>query len=128
MIAEENTIHINGENFADKISSSDKLVSIFFYSPNCPHCKEVLPIYEKLADTMDDVVFGKINVLNQREITLKNGIDSVPTIIFYCESKRLGKMRGEINETLLKNTIKDYQKYRKSCSKTTSIYQLDGYA
>lgn len=77
---------------------------------------------------MDKVIFGMVDVRNQKELALKNGINSVPTIRFYCDSNQLGEMRGEINETMLKNSIKDYQKYGKSCSKTTPIRELDGYA
>lgn len=128
MGSDEKIIDIDKNNFFEKTSNSEKIVSIFFYSPQCPHCRKVLPIYENLADKIDDVIFGKVNVLDQRELSLKNGISSVPTIRFYCDSNQLGELRGEINETMLKNSIKDYQKYGKSCSKTTPIRELDGYA
>ncbi len=128
MSVDDNIVDITNSNFSDKIKYHDKIVSVFFYSPQCPHCKKVLPIYKKLAQNMDKVIFGQVNVLNQRELTLKQGISSVPTIRFYCDSNQLGEIMGEINETMLKNTIKDYQKYGKSCSKTTPIRELDGYA
>lgn len=128
MIGGQNITEITNNNFNDKINQSDKLVSIFFYSPQCPHCRKVLPIYKKMAQRMDDVIFGEVNVLNERELALKKGINSVLTIKFYCDSKQIGELRGEVNETMLKNSIKDYQKYKKGCSKTTSIRELDGYA
>ena len=128
MSDEENIVDINKNNFSEKTSNSDKLVSIFFYSPQCPHCRNVLPVYKNLAEKLDDVIFGMVNVRNQKELALKNGINSVPTIRFYCDSNQLGEMRGEINETMLKNSIKDYQKYGENCSKTTPIRELDGYA
>ena len=129
MSDDENIINITKQNFSEKINKSEKLISVFFYSPQCPHCQKVLPVYKKIAQKMDgDVLFGTVNVLNERELTLKNGINSVPTIRFYCDSNQLGELRGEINETMLRNSIKDYQKYNKSCSKTTSLRELDGYA
>lgn len=38
------------ESFDDIVNDPDKDVLIQFYSPSCPHCKKLEPIYRELAD------------------------------------------------------------------------------
>lgn len=41
---------------------------IFFYSPNCDHCKKIRPLYEQLVKKYNYIYFGEIDVTINSEL------------------------------------------------------------
>ena len=108
----------------------DKLTVLMFYSPSCPHCQSMLPIFEDIREEIEgNALFGKVNVLTQKQITSLYRIEDVPTFKFFCKKKNIGEMTGEIYPALLRRTINDIIKYHEDCGfKKTPLRALDGYA
>ena len=53
---------------------------------------------------------------------------ATPTFKFLCKSMPVGELVGEINATLLGNTIKDLIRHRNECAKSTKlVFEMDGY-
>ena len=78
---------------------------ILFYSPQCKHCKELLPIFKRLPTTVGGCQFGILNIsANKSVIELsKNTITAityVPLIILYINGKPFMLYEGppDINE------------------------------
>ena len=65
---------------------------IMFYSPNCDHCKNLLPMFRTLPGTLSGCQFGIINinknkkVINQSRGTITE-LKVVPYIIMYYKGK-----------------------------------------
>ncbi len=108
----------------------EKLTVVMFYSPKCPHCLSMLPIFEEIHEEIGEkALFGKVNVMTQQQITSLYGIESVPTFKFFCKKENIGEMKGEIYPALLRRTIKDMIRYHEDCGfKKTPLKALDGYA
>uniref|UniRef100_A0AAQ5YNK0 Protein disulfide-isomerase n=1 Tax=Amphiprion ocellaris TaxID=80972 RepID=A0AAQ5YNK0_AMPOC len=54
-VPERNTADVKmvvAESFDDVVNDPDKDVLIQFYSPSCPHCKKLEPVYRELAHTV----------------------------------------------------------------------------
>jgi thioredoxin-like negative regulator of GroEL len=128
---EERVKEVYEGNFDDLLAGTDKLVVVEFYMTTCPNCKELEPIYRKVAENLHkDAVFTKVDVNKNTQLALRFGIMGTPTIKFFCSSRPISEMVGMTNATILGNTVKDLIKYKNECvSKSTTIrYDIDGYA
>lgn len=93
-------------NAVKEITSIDQMQNsqprvIEFYSPKCPHCQNMMPIFEQVAQAHKEVQFCRVNVLtpginiNQivKDVTKNKSkeIHGVPTFIFIDKK---GNMSG----------------------------------
>uniref|UniRef100_A0A3P9IAE1 Protein disulfide-isomerase n=2 Tax=Oryzias latipes TaxID=8090 RepID=A0A3P9IAE1_ORYLA len=70
------------ESFNEIVNDPDKDVLIQFYSPSCPHCKKLEPIYRELAETLysdPHTVIAKMNAVDN-DIPLGYDVQGYPTI------------------------------------------------
>ncbi|CAH0398847.1 unnamed protein product [Chilo suppressalis] len=83
-------------NFDEVVFDNSKKVLVEFYAPWCGHCKQLVPIYDKLGEHFekdDDVVIAKIDATaNELEHTK---ITSFPTIKLYTKDNQVRDYNGE---------------------------------
>jgi protein disulfide-isomerase A1 len=88
-----------------------------FYAPTCPHCKELMPEWEQLAQHYkgtDDLVIAKIDD-TQNEVT-EVDIEGYPQVMFFgegknAESKMFDKeMRLKNFKSFLNKNVKSLKK------------------
>lgn len=83
-------------NFDEVVFDPTKKVLVEFYAPWCGHCKQLVPIYDKLGEHFEkdeDVVIAKIDATaNELEHTK---ITSFPTIKFYGKDNQVREYTGE---------------------------------
>ncbi|KAJ0178162.1 hypothetical protein K1T71_005985 [Dendrolimus kikuchii] len=83
-------------NFDEVVFDNNKKVLVEFYAPWCGHCKQLVPIYDKLGEHFekdDDVVIAKIDATaNELEHTK---ITSFPTIKLYTKDNQVRDYNGE---------------------------------
>lgn len=72
---------ISESEFQSEVLEATKPVVVDFWAPWCGPCRMVAPELEKLAGkTGDAVSFVKVNVDEARDVAMKYGIMSIPTI------------------------------------------------
>lgn len=72
---------ITEEQFQSEVLDAGKPVIVDFWAPWCGPCRMVAPELEKLAGTVGEAAeFVKVNVDEARDIAMKYGIMSIPTI------------------------------------------------
>ncbi|XP_026316939.1 protein disulfide-isomerase [Hyposmocoma kahamanoa] len=83
-------------NFDEVVFDTTKRVLVEFYAPWCGHCKQLEPIYEKLAEHFekdDDIIIAKMDATaNELEHTK---ITSFPTIKLYSKDNQVRDFNGE---------------------------------
>jgi len=98
------TVSLTKENFND-IVGSNSIVVMDFWAEWCGPCKQFGPIFEKVSNEYEDVVFGKINTEEQQELAGHFQIRSIPTVMIMRDQIVVFSQAGLIPEDGLKDLI-----------------------
>ena len=74
-------ITITKENFKSEVLDSDKPVLIDFWASWCGPCRMLAPVIDAVAEELNDVKVGKINIDEESELASAFKIMSIPTIM-----------------------------------------------
>lgn len=99
---------ITKENFDELVINNSGLALVDFWATWCGPCQMQAPIIEELAEELDDVTVGKIEVEAEMELATKYGISSIPTIMLFkngeCVSTQIGfRSKEELLELIESN-------------------------
>ncbi len=83
--------HINKQEFEDEVLKSNKLVLVDFFATWCGPCKMLSPVLDEIANEID---VYKINIDEQRDLAIENGIEVVPTIFIFKNGKKVKSLEG----------------------------------
>jgi thioredoxin 1 len=103
-----NPVEMNGENF-DEMVRGNPLVVVDCWAPWCGPCRMVAPIVEELAKEYGGrILFGKLNVDDNREINLRYNIMSIPTFLIFKNGKLVDRIIGALPKNMLEKEIKKH--------------------
>ncbi|GIS56273.1 MAG: thioredoxin [Candidatus Neomarinimicrobiota bacterium] len=100
-----NTVEITDGNFEKLVLKSEKLVIVDFWAEWCGPCKAITPILDEISNEFGDkVLIGKVNVDEVKEIPVKYGIRSIPTLLFFSNGEITRQEVGlQSKQTLVDN-------------------------
>ena len=98
-------VKLTDSSFNDAIQNS-LLVVVDCWAPWCGPCNIVTPIIEELAsDYAGKILFGKLNVDENRTTAIKYEIMSIPTLLVFKTGKLVDRIIGAMPKALLEPKI-----------------------
>jgi thioredoxin 1 len=121
-------VELDDKNWEEVVEKGGHM-AVMFYNPTCPHCKAMMPHFEKAAkEFLGRVTFGRINVRDNTYAVNRYGIVAVPTFVFFCGGRPVQQIVGEIDPSVLKKIIEDTVQFGDRCvSKSTPVNFTTGY-
>lgn len=74
-----NVITVTSENFESEVLNSEKPVLVDFWASWCGPCRMLSPIVDEIAEEVQTIKVGKVNVDEQQDLAGKFGVMSIPT-------------------------------------------------
>ena len=111
-------IVLTDSNFASEVTKCP-IMLVDFWAPWCGPCRMVSPIIEQLSrEYSGRVAFGKVNVDENQRIAASFGIQSIPTLMIFKDSKAVDVIIGAMPKAQIEMKLK-----QQLLSNNNSIYR-----
>ena len=87
------------------IIENNKIVILDFWAEWCGPCKAYGPVYERVSNEFEDVVFAKINTEEEPQLGRMFNIRSIPTTIAFKEQIGVFMQPGALPEAALRDLV-----------------------
>ena len=121
-----NILEANILNWKEEVLESTKLILVNFWDPECPNCEMMEPVFIELAEEyVDKLKFAKFNIMESQEnqeLASRYGIESTPTLMFFCQGRPVQDVVGALPKDSLRQAI-DFavQKHVDCVGKSTHV-------
>ena len=93
-------------NFKETALDTEGVAVVDFWAEWCGPCRLVGPVIDDLSKEYDGkALIGKVNVDNNREVSMKYGVRSIPTILFLKNGEVVDKHVGTATKATLAEKI-----------------------
>jgi len=82
------TTAVTEQSFDEEVLQSDKPVLVDFWAEWCGPCHAVAPVLDRIVeDRNGDIKLVKVNIDEQPALSLRYGVQSIPTIILFKDGE-----------------------------------------
>ncbi len=100
-------IEINENNMEETVKEGVSLVD--FWAPWCGPCRMIAPTIDQLAVEYDGKAkICKVNTEEEQDLTVKYGIRSIPTILFFKDGEIIDQLIGATTKAALEEKLNKY--------------------
>ena len=105
-MATENVKEFNDQNFETEVLKSSTPVLVDFWAEWCMPCRMLAPTIDKIAkDYAGKVKVGKVDTDSNRDVSIKYGINAIPTVILFKNGQVAQKFVGLRQEKDFKEVL-----------------------
>ena len=101
-------VELNKDNFEQTIKEKDFVV-VDFWAPWCGPCRSFAPVYDKVSQDHDDILFAKVNTEEEQEIAAHFQIRSIPTLMIFREQVIIFLQPGALPEGSFRQLLEKAQ-------------------
>jgi len=88
-------LQFTDDNFQDEVLNSDQPVLVDFWAEWCGPCKMLGPVIDELAGEYEGKAkVGKVDIDTNRDIAVKYGIQSIPSVFVFKNGEVVNKFVG----------------------------------
>ena len=80
-------IQITKDNFEQEVVQAKQTVLLDFWAAWCGPCRMLSPVVDQIAEELDDVKVGKVNVDEEPDLARQFGVMSIPTLVVMKDGK-----------------------------------------
>jgi thioredoxin 1 len=105
-MAADNVKEFNDQNFETEVLKSSTPVLVDFWAEWCMPCRMLAPTIDKIAkDYAGKVKVGKVDTDSNRDVSIKYGINAIPTVILFKNGQVAQKFVGLRQERDFKEAL-----------------------
>ena len=90
----------------NELINSDKPTLVDFWAPWCSPCRTMTPIIEETKSELGDKAnVLKVNVDDNKEVSVKYNVRSIPTVILFKNGNPVWRQSGVVQKNVLINEV-----------------------
>lgn len=98
-------LELSDANFYPFIEKNDLPIVIDFWASWCGPCQQMAPVFNRVSQTSESILFAKVNTEQAQKISAEANIRSIPTLIFFHQGQEVDRVSGGLNEAQMKQWI-----------------------
>ena len=91
-------LELTVDSFDEFIQNTDKKILVDFYADWCQPCKLLEPIVEEVSMENQEVLFARVNVDENRELSNKYAIRALPTLVVIKNGEEINRVVGLVEK------------------------------
>jgi thioredoxin 1 len=100
------TTAVTEQSFDEEVVQSDKPVIVDFWAEWCGPCHAVAPVLDRIVeDRNGDIKLVKVNIDEQPALSLRYGVQSIPTMILFKDGEPAAAAIGAQPKSALEKAL-----------------------
>jgi thioredoxin 1 len=97
-------VELTEQNFEDTVLKNPFVV-VDFWAPWCGPCRSFAPVYDKVSNDIDGVVFAKVNTEEHQGLAAHFQIRSIPTLMIFRDQIIIYSQPGAMPESAFRDLM-----------------------
>ena len=99
-------ITVTSQDFTEKVLNAPQMVIVDFSTDKISSCQIFDPEFEAISQEFQGrVLFAKVNVDENQELTRQWNVDAVPTSIFFNRGQEIYRIKGIVMRNRLRKQV-----------------------
>jgi len=88
-------LHVSTKDFENQVLQATQPVVVDFWAEWCGPCHMMAPVLDQLAGELEGrMSFAKVNVDENPDLSVRYGVEGIPTLIVFSQGKEAGRIVG----------------------------------